>query len=301
MALFVSAFGHTMPASLWHWKYDDQCKPGILAHAAGKAVAHYGGLPRVVWLRGVQHDAVQIGDVMVDPDMRGILTRRGPFMRSAFTFLQDKTGLGKPFRLAFGFPSGRHAKLGEKLGLYGLVDDLFEAIWPASPGARLPFWLKIRPVSADDHAMVDALWERMRADLVGYAAPQKDADFFKHRYMNHPTQTYLLFLVSLRWRSRPEGILVLRDHGQETGVELMDMLGPLDKLGRLFKAALALAGGLGRQRLFGWMTSGVLAALPGAMTRTKITDICIATPDLEEMTGHLRSCWWLMSGDTDSR
>ncbi len=301
LALFTSAFGHSMPASQWEWKYAGLCKSGVLAHVADKVVAHYGGLPRVLWLRGDRLDAVQICDVMVDANLRGILTRRGPFMLTAETFLQDKIGKNKPYRLAFGFPSGRHVRLGEKLGLYASVDTLLEAVWPTSPPLRLPFWFKARPLRREDDAIVDALWKEMRQALTDYVLPQKDADFFRHRYLEHPVNTYTPYLVSWRWINRAVGVVVLRDHGPDQGMELVDLLGLPKVLGVLLKAAQGVAGGMGRQRVFGWLTPSILAALPEPVTRTEVVNICIATPELKEMSHQLQARWWLMSGDTDFR
>ncbi len=301
LSLFASAFGHSMPASLWLWKYAGLCKSGVLAHVAGKVVAHYGGLPRSLWLRGERLDAVQICDVMVDPNMRGILTRRGPFMLTAETFLRDKTGKNKPYRLAFGFPSDRAARLGEKLGLYARADTMLEVVWPTAHSVRLPFWFQARPLHRGDDAIVDALWKEMRQALTEYVLPQKDADFFRHRYLEHPVNTYTPYLVSWRWINRAVGVVVLRDHGPDQGMELMDLLGLPKVLGVLLKAAQGVAGGMGRQRVFGWLTPSILAALPDPATRTEVVNICIDPPALKEMSRQLHARWWLMSGDTDFR
>jgi len=301
LALFALAFGHSMPVSLWLWKYAGQCKPAVLAHVSGRVIAHYGGMPRSLWLHKKKLDAVQICDVMVDPSMRGILTRRGPFMRIAETFLGEQTGKNKAYRLAFGFPSDRALLLGEKLGLYARVDTLLEAVWPISPELRLPFRFKIRPLRQEDHAMVDALWKKMSQALTDYVVPQKDADFFRHRYMEHPVNEYNLYLVSWRWFDQAVGIVVLRDHGPDQGVELLDLLGLPKAFGILLKAAQYSAGIAGRQRLFGWLTPNILEALPEPVARNVVTNICIATPDLTEMASQLHARWWLMSGDTDFR
>ncbi len=301
LSLFALAFGHSMPVNLWLWKYAGQCKPAVLAHTSGKVIAHYGGMPRSLWLHEEKLNAVQICDVMVDPSMRGILTRRGPFMRIAETFLGEQTGKNKAYRLAFGFPSDRALLLGEKLGLYARVDTLLEAVWPILPAVRLPFWFKIRPLLQEDNAVVDGLWKKMSQALTDYVVPQKDADFFRHRYLEHPVNVYASYLVSWRWFDQAVGIVVLRDHGPDQGVELLDLLGLPKAFGILLKVAQYSAGVAGRQRLFGWLTPNILTALPEPVTRNVVTNICIATPDLTEMAGQLHARWWLMSGDTDFR
>ncbi|MGZ8193235.1 MAG: FkbM family methyltransferase, partial [Methylobacter sp.] len=162
LSLFMSAFGLPMPPSLWAWKYAELYKHGVLAHIAGKVIAYYGGIPRSLWQYGNKLTAVQICDVMVAPEVRGILTRRGPFADTADTFLRAQTGADKPYRLAFGFPTGRAASLGEKVGLYARGDTLLEATWTTHSLMRLPFWFKVEPLHQSNHAVLDKLWQDMR-------------------------------------------------------------------------------------------------------------------------------------------
>ncbi len=79
---------------------------------------------RAIQLFGSPARAVQIGDVMVHPKQRGILTRKGPFFQAAANFLEHFVGQGKDFPIAFGFPSERAYRLAEHLGLYEKVGEL---------------------------------------------------------------------------------------------------------------------------------------------------------------------------------
>lgn len=301
LSLFLSAFGQVMPASLWAWKYAGLCKQGVLAHVNGKVIAYYGGIPRSLWLHGKELPAVQICDVMVAPEMRGILTRRGAFACTAETFLQAKTGANKPYRLAFGFPTGRAARLGEKLGLYARVDTFFEAVWPSTPAIRLPFWLKVEPLHQSNHAILDKLWQDMRQSLADYVLPQKDADFFRRRYLEHPLNAYNIYLISWRWYNKAVGVVVLRDHGAEQGLELMDFLGLPNVFDLLLKAVLNIAGQTNRQRVFSWMTTPIISLLPSPSAQAEITGVYIDPPALNEMADQLHERWWFLGGDTDFR
>lgn len=301
LSLFLSAFGQAMPAGLWAWKYGRLCKQGVLAHMNGKIIAYYGGMPRSLWLHGRELPAVQICDVMVAPEVRGILTRRGPFADTADAFLRAQTGADKPYRLAFGFPHGRAARLGEKLGLYARGDTLFEAAWTADALMHLPFWLKVEPLRPDNHAVLDKLWQDMRQSLADHVLPQKDADFFRWRYLEHPLNTYSIHLVSWRGFSKAVGVVVLRDHGAGQGLELMDFVGRPDAFGWLLKAALNIAGQSNRQRVFGWMTTRVIAMLPGPSTQGEISGVYIDPPALKEMADQYHDRWWFIGGDTDFR
>lgn len=301
LSLFMSAFGQTMPAGLWTWKYAGLCRQGVLAHINGKVIAYYGGIPRSLWLHEKKLPAVQICDVMVAPEMRGILTRRGAFACTAETFLRAQTGANKPYRLAFGFPSGRAARLGEKLGLYARGDTLLEAAWTTNPSMRLPFWLKVQPLRSCEGTNLDNLWQDMKLSLEHTVLPEKDAEFFRWRYLEHPVYSYHVYILSWRWLNKPLGVLVLRDHGPDHGMELMDLLGPLKILGILLKSAQYLAGHMGHQRLFGWMTPIILSLLPSPSAQTEITGVYIDPPALKEMAEHLQERCWFMGGDTDFR
>ncbi len=301
LKLFHSAFGHAMPTDLWGWKYALKDNYGVLAHADGNIIAYYGGIPRTFWLGNETIPAVQICDVMVAPEMRGILTRHGPFMHTANTFLAAQTGKDKAYQFAFGFPSNRHAKLGEKMKLYARVDTLLEASWHTNTRSHFHFWLKTKRLTQGDDLTVNRIWQTMRQSLANFLVPQKDAEFFKWRYLEHPHHAYHSFIVSWRWSRKIVGIVTLRDHGPDHGMELMDLLGCPSALGTLLKVAINFAGRMGSARVFSWLTPNVLSALPNPSTQSEITGIYIAAPDLQEISIHLKSRWWLMGGDTDFR
>jgi hypothetical protein len=301
LSLFSSAFGQVMPASMWTWKYAGLSHQGVLAHVNGKVIAYYGGIPRSLWLHGQELPAVQICDVMVAPEMRGILTRRGAFACTAETFLKAQTGINKPYRLAFGFPSQRAARLGETLRLYARGDTLLEAVWTTHSPVRLPFWLKVQPLQSCNEAIFGKLWQDMKLSLDDTLLPQKDASFFRWRYLEHPEHIYQVYIVSWRYFNMPFGILVLRDHGPNHGMELMDLLGPPKALGELLKAAQTIAAEMSRQRLFSWITPFILSMLPSPSAQSEITGVYIDPPALTEMANHIQEHCWFMGGDTDFR
>jgi hypothetical protein len=85
---------------------------GVGAWHDGRLVAHCGGLPRNILHQGIlQHD-LQIGDVMVAPEWRGILTRHGPFFHVSKKFYDSRLGRKNRFHMGFGFPNARHLRLG---------------------------------------------------------------------------------------------------------------------------------------------------------------------------------------------
>jgi hypothetical protein len=300
--LFESSFGQTMPKDLWQWKYARLEKSGMLAHVDDSIIAYYGGIPRIFSLNGTTVNAVQSCDVMVAPRMRGILTRRGPFMRTADTFLREQTGLDKPYRFAFGFPSDRHARLGEKTGWYTRTDTFLEVSWaPHCHRQRsLPLQFRITPLSPQDEAVIDRLWQGMRSVLPDCLIPVKDASFFKWRYLNHPSHAYATYIVAQRWSGRIIGIIALRDHADSNDLELLDLLGPPESMTTLLKTACHIAHRTDRKRLFSWMTPAILRHLPEPFTAQEISGVYV-TPDYKQMADERQLSWWLMCGDTDFR
>lgn len=299
LGLFESSFGQAMPDGLWQWKYAWQEKPGMLAHIENSIIAYYGSIPRTFNFNGATVNAAQICDVMVAPRMRGILTRRGPFMHTADTFLSEQAGPDKPYRFAFGFPSHRHAKLGEKTGWYTRTDTFLEVSWtPRIHRQRIPLRCKTRLLTLQDTAIIDTLWQAMRSDLPDCLVPQKDADFFTWRYLNHPSHNYAAYIVSKRWSNAVMGIVTLRDHEASNDMELLDLLGPPESMAALLKTACHIAHRTGRKRLFSWMTPAILEYLPEPSAAQEVSGVYV-TPDYKQMVDKQQLRWWLMCGDTD--
>ncbi len=301
LELFARAFGHEMPGAQWRWKYKGLDPIGSMVCRDARPVAFYGGMPREILYFGAPITAVQIGDVMVDPAERGVLTRRGPFFLVTKAFAEHLVGPGRDYVLAFGFPSERHTRLGEHLGLYARVDEVLEASWPASPDR--PRWFeRARPLAPAQLDMVDALWRAMADGLGGVAVPVRNGAHVRHRYLEHPTVTYLSFLVTRRVSGAAMGLVVLRDHGR-AGVELIDLVGAPKRFARLVEIARRVAGRLGREKVFAWLTPSAAASLSESHPALAPAGVPVPTivwgssPDLEKLRGR----WWLTGGDADFR
>jgi len=301
LSLFKEAFGHVISKNLWRWKYDWQNKQGVLAFRDGKIIAYYGGIPRTFIFQGKTISAIQICDVMVAPEKRGILTKNGPFVLTARAYLNAQTGPKNDYCFAFGFPSGRHARLGEIVKLYARVDSFLEARWPATISLNNTLHFKSRPLNKENNSIIDTQWESMQAALSDTILPQKNTHYFNWRYFEHPDHHYVVLHVSTRWLNKSIGVLVLRDHGPEIGIEAMDLLASPQELSTLLRVAQKYAARLKRKHVFCWLTPRILSMLPEPEHQHKITDVFIATPDLQNTADRLQSRWWLMGGDTDSR
>ncbi|MDT8421800.1 MAG: GNAT family N-acetyltransferase [Desulfuromonadales bacterium] len=302
LQLFRKAFQAEMPVAQWRWKYATSNPLGSMVREGEEIIAFYGGMPRPVQLFGELQTAVQIGDVMVDPSRRGVLTKRGPFFLTASAFSEQLVGPGKPYCYAFGFPSERHYLLSNRLGLSDFVGEVFEGSWPALTTV-MPWSLRVRPFVEADLPLVAGLWREMAAELHHKAVLVRDAAHLRHRYLEHPTLRYSLYLVTRRLTGRPLGVLVLRDHA-DLGVELLDVIAAPARMRFLVGIARRLAGRLGRERLFAWMTESVVEGVGDPHCTVKASGIKVPAftwkqpvAEPERIRGH----WWLMGGDADFR
>jgi len=298
--LFGRAFGHSMPAAQWRWKYAGVDPVGTLVHRGNRAIAFYGGMPREVRCHGEPVTAVQIGDVMVDPVERAVLTRKGAFFLAASAFAERFMGSAE-YAFAFGFPSERHARLGERLALYARVDEVLEATWPALPG-RPGLFHRTRELAGHEFGIVDVLWRSMAEALHHAVIGVRDSAYVRRRFLEHPTAKYLVLLVRRRFGGQPRGLLVLRDHGQR-GIELIDVVAHPDALQALVAVARRIAARLGRPQVFAWMSPRAAESFKASGPTLQPAGIPVPTivwkkaPDLQKLRGH----WWLLGGDADSR
>jgi ABC-type polysaccharide/polyol phosphate transport system ATPase subunit len=298
LTLFKHSFGHSTNADQWRWKYRFATSPGTLVLEGDRAVAFNGGMPRTAYIQGVQETAVQMGDVMVTPDQRGILTRRGPFYLSVMNFFKNQVGQNKNYSLAFGFPNARHAKLGMKQGLYCQVDKIVQARWPALTGRS--FTLGAKQLTASQLSLVDPLWNTMKDDALALAICARDAQWIEHRYFNKPGHNYLVFHVFHRITRQTHGVIVLKPQGED-GIEILDIIAPKKHFPNLIKVAQMATHRLGLPWLFGWFSP---QAINWASTTNPIieeTDVVVPGSAVNDEAWALRvkDRWWLMGGDTD--
>lgn len=302
--LFKKTFHHSMTAAMWQWKYESNSSRELGIWRENKLIAHYGGVSRNILLFGEPQIAVQIGDVMVDTNERGVLTRKGPFFLMAATFLERYIGYGKPYLIGFGFPNERAMKVAERYGLYAEVGRMVEFSW--NTRTRIPLW-KTRLQLIDytqnhlgEIAVIEC-WYRMTADMKAAIIGIRDWQYLQHRYLNHPNQQYHIILVKNRFGGRARGIMVLRY--DPDGCEIIDLITALREIPLMITHARRLARIHGVTRVFCRITENFANyfAMTGGTQQT--VDIRIPAnawsngPSTEELKNH----WWLMSGDMDFR
>jgi hypothetical protein len=299
LLLFERAFGHRLPAEQWRWKYKGVEPTGSMVRRRGEPVGFYGGIPRRVLQFGESRLAVQISDVMVLPEERGILKRHGAFFLATRAYAERYVGPDRAYAFAFGFPSERHARLGERLGLYARVDEILEATWTVLD-ARPSLRYKARLLQPNEVRTIDELWRRMSSNLKDLCIGVRDAAHISHRFLAHPTVKYAPLLVTHRLTGTPLGLVVLRDHN-DSGLELLDAIAEPSSIPVLVRIARRAAARLGRKKLFAWLTPSAAKYFDAAVVTPAgvpvPTIVWGASPNLEKLRGQ----WWLTGGDSDFR
>lgn len=302
--LFKKTFHHDMSPAIWQWKYRSNSSHEIGVWQENQLIAHYGGISRKILFFGQPQSAVQIGDVMVDATVRGMLTRRGPFFLMAATFPECFVGYGKPYLIGFGFPNERAMRVAERLGLYTEVGFMVEYSW--EPLSKFPLF-NTRLCLIDhnriefEKAAIDKCWQHMAEDLQEAIVGVRDWKYLQHRYLTHPHQQYLIALVRNRFSSGARGILVLRFDPE--GCEIVDLIAPLAEIPLLVTHARRLASIHGATRVFCQITDNFSSHFAVTGGTHKSANIRIPAtawsngPTPETLKNH----WWLMSGDKDFR
>jgi hypothetical protein len=305
--LFEAVFGDAMSAAYWAWKYGEGRGHAVGLEHEGELLAHYGGLSRELRLFGRPAWGCQVCDVMVAPKANRSLARRGPMQRIAATFLEGQIGFGLPHAVGFGFPSGRHHGVADRLGLYAAVDRIVQLAWPADAAAGSG--VRLQPLGERDAALlpaqrraIDALWQQMAADLQDVALGVRDARWLRWRYLQRPGVDYELWLVQSRWWRRPLAVLALRRHAD--ALELLDLVAPQRHFALALAVARARAAALGLPILRCWITASQRQRLcAGTQAQAQEHDPGIRvpcnlhTPALPPSA--LRDRWFLMGGDAD--
>lgn len=304
LALFERVFGHRGTAQ-WHtWKYiqGDARAVGLWSED-GQLLAHYGGVPRVLQAAtGVLH-AVQIGDVMVAPEVRGLLTRRGPFFQVCSRFFGDWVGTGRDFALAFGFPNARHMKLGRVMDLYHDVLPVMGVHWP-SGSPPLPFGWRCEKVDGDAAcALADRLWPAMRAGQAGLTLGVRDGAYLRWRFVQRPDMEYA-FLALRRWpwqaAHAARALAVVRIDEAAGSLQVLDVIGGAAAMPAMLRAVRQEAARRGLQAQ-AWACGQSLQWMcaHGAVQDGPVASLAVARASALDAAMLADMRWWWTGGDTD--
>lgn len=300
LRLFAGAFGQTHDARWYDWKYSRGRGEAVgLWNESGHLVAHYAGFPRTLLWHGELMKAVQIGDVMVAPQVRGVMTRKGPLFQVCSRFFGSRVGEGKAYQLAFGFPNQRHVQLGVTLGLYHNAGKIHLLRW-AARSKRLPPWWRWSPLVENSAALqqVAKVWPAMARDMGDCVLGVRDMDYLRWRFLDRPDRQYRLFLLR-RWpMGGAAAVAVMRF--AESGAELLDVIGSRKTFGMVIQAATDEAARAGMAELTAWASPAAAAALgTGAMMTESGASLAVARASALTADKVATARWWWLGGDTD--
>ncbi len=299
--LFRQVFGGDISLAMLQWKY------GAGRGAAygyfgdnGELLVHCGLSYRRALADGQLRRIAHMGDLMAVPGGRGGLGRSAPFALVIQRMLDDLATPQNPDALAFGFPSDRAMRLGERLGLFSAIDQMQLLTFAPLPRS----WRADRVIPCprpDDtfRPLVDRLWQGMAEALGDDLIVVRDAPYLDDRYFGHPTLRYTCSLVRPWWGGRPLGVIVTRREGEQ--VELVDMVAPPALMGRLIQAARQHLADWGAQTLTLWLTEHHGTTFADEALRNDRMELRIMANPFSSGGNPQRFAgrWWLTSGDTD--
>ncbi len=298
--LFQDCFGHSMSEQHWRWKYRDADRLGIAAFENNRMVAFYGGMPRQLIAMGEQIAGIQVGDVMVHPDFRTSLSRKGPFQIVASTFLEQNLSRTAPYQLGFGFPNRRAFKVAERLGLYRQADEVVQLSW-APVNSAIPSWLKlvIEPAEAL-LPNVHRVWAEMQTGFEASILGLRDAQYLQARYIDAPTRYVWL---GLRHRLTDQVVCIAICKEVSDSLEILDLVGSPSYFAQTISAIRKHPSHSRFSKIFMWVTKSHLHLF--SKTRGTVTNLDIAVPTNSWVASKYDKTvdhrWWLTGGDTDFR
>jgi hypothetical protein len=311
IGLHNQVFGSGVDRQWFNWKYGAGSGAGLgigLWHD-GQMIAFCGGVPRQFCLGDLPQTRaafLQIGDVMVRPDWRGVLTRRGVFYTVSQAFYDTYIGANAAFAAGFGFPSARHLQLADKLGLLRGVGEMVELSWSsaaATPSDTSLWRWRLQPITPEQDGFDKTLatcWARMRQSLPRALLGERTPAYVRWRFGSRPHAQCEFWALKRPWPSRPLGLLVVSQPVAGQPCRWLDWIGPAQGLALAGRMAWRRVQGAGVQQMSTWASAEVAALLgPQAHSQQAAAPIGAPTRSLLPSPGSLAMPWWFMAGDTD--
>ena len=311
LGLHQQVFGSTPDQAWFDWKYGANGGNATGIWLGEQLIAHCGGIPREFLHQGAPALDLQIGDVMVAPQWRGLLTRHGPFFHVSRQLYASRLGAGHQFADGFGFPSDRHLRLAVTLGLLMDAGQMLEVQWDCKAAdqkrsaATYPWRWRSDLMQPDDpefDTTVSRLWSVMQADTKVFSIGARDARHVRWRYAERPCTKHMFVRLRRPWSMQAIGIAVLvPPTAAQPRVQWLDWIGTPAAIGAARHMCLKAAVVMGAQGLTAWVSPEVLACM-GAQDVTHqsvAARIGVPTTSLTPAPLLTQRRWWLMGGDTD--
>lgn len=122
------------------WKYGAEGGTGVGLWTGQEWAAFCGGVPRRLWWGAQPLRGLQIVDVMVRPAWRQAGRSGGAFAQVSRALYESTLGCAKPaghkmHQVGYGFPSHRHLRLAERIGLLRDAGPVWAVVWNESSAA----------------------------------------------------------------------------------------------------------------------------------------------------------------------
>lgn len=312
LGLHQRVFGSAADPAWFSWKYVQGGGEGMGIWHAGKLVAHCGGLPRLFLHKGGSKHLLQIGDVMVTPEWRGILTRHGPFYHVSKALYASRLGKGNRFHAGFGFPNARALRLGMKSELSWDVGQMVALQWNTPPTQLQISELELSKLRwhvstlASDHpafiAKLDQAWAAMQVGAQDWLMGERPSGYVRWRFVERPQRSAIFLQLRRPWQCKPLGIAVLAPASSEQPcVQWLDWIGSPDLMDVACIMCRSLAARAGAAGLTSWVSRAVLPKLEGSgiSGQSEAARISVATASDMSKDEAARLNWWFMGGDTD--
>jgi len=304
LRLHVNVFGPGATPAWYEWKYAAGGGLGSGVWHEGELIAHCGGVPRPLWRQGRRETGIQIGDVMVAPQWRGILSRRGPFFQASRAFYSAHVGERQGHAIAFGFPSERHLRLAVTLKLLWDAGPVHALTWDLQAKANsAPAWAwqshSLDPSDLRFDARVDAAWQRMRGAATALTLGERDARYVRWRFCERPQRRCHFLAVRRPWSRTLAGIAVLDLTSADA--QWLDWIGDPAAIVAASRACIAHAGRAGARSLSAWTSPLVTQSLRTSGVAHQSVIAWLGIPRASSLTEQevAGMPWWLMGGDTD--
>lgn len=301
LTLHNAVFGSTADPAWFDWKYRDGKSVGFGLWEGDEMIAHCGGIPRKFLQLGAVAPYLQIGDVMVTPSWRGVLTRSNPFALVSQAMYGHMLGKDRPYRVGFGFPNDRHMRLVVKTGLAWHVGDMVQLRWTApAKDVSLGWSWCMQDIDAPDASLIESAWRAMQSDIRrrDLCVGERDWSHVRWRFLDRPDKQYRFVALRRRWSRAVVGVLIFSRQSPE---QWLDWIGPVHWMPKACTAARLAAQEAGAQTLTAWCSPTVANFLQSTGSSAGEVVAAIGVPVTSDFDGEQGSKfpWWLMGGDTD--
>lgn len=293
--LFSKVFKSDISEAYWNWKYPKSLENYSVVGFKGKdLVAHYGISQRLLYAKTELIKSAQVGDVMVDESCRGGIKGSifsGLFYYTTAPLPSVNEGLESSSRplVGFGFPHGRHMKLGVRLGVYKNAGKLHRVdIQPLDESKQQKTFLKNDKSTLRTSWI--AGWAKMLKSSSELCVLDRSWSYCLKRYCHHPEKSYDFYIGN-------DCVFVL-----STGNKVPNIIDYVGELSSFIAEARALARFMGVNNIEAWLTDWQMdyfSHTSGFTSKDSSAAFAIMYNGDGYFSKYESAAWWISMGDAD--